>query len=100
MAVKGFNFMVLVPLHCFLLYGVCPEAKKCPKGEEMPPDPTRSSLNCANPHCFDCMNHIELYFELYDIGNMEEKVKEMSGLIEEMKKMLQDQQTATSSSKG
>ena len=39
MGVKGFNFMVLVPLHCFLLYGVCPEAKKCSKGEEMPPDP-------------------------------------------------------------
>ena len=46
------------------------------------------------------MNHIVLYFELYDIGNMEEKVKEVSGQIEELKEMLQDQQTATSSSKG
>ena len=46
------------------------------------------------------MNHIVLYFELYDIGNVEEKVEEMSGQIEELKEMLQDQQTATSSSKG
>ena len=49
------------------------------------------------------MNHIVLYFELYDIGNMEEigeKVEEMSGQIEELKKILQVQQTATSSSKG
>ena len=49
------------------------------------------------------MNHIELYFELYDIGNMEEigeKVKEVSGQIEELKEILQDQQTATSSLKG
>ena len=57
-------------------------------------------MNCANAHCLDCMNLIELYFELYGIGNVEEKVKEVSGQIEELKEMLQDQQTATSSSKG
>ena len=56
--------------------------------------------NCTNPHCLDCMNHIVSYFELYDIGNVEEKVEEMSGQIEELMKILQDQQTATSSSKG
>ena len=73
---------------------------------EMPPDPPRSSLNCINPHCLDCMNYIVLYFELYDTGNMEEigkKVEEMSGQIEELKEILQevkDQQTGTSSSKG
>ena len=69
----------------------------------MPPNPPRRSSNCTNPHCLDCMNHIELYFELYDIGNMEEigeKVKEVSGQIEELKEILQDQQTATSSLKG